>query len=294
MNKVLAQVARFFIFLISLMPLSFARGIGILLGSLSWWFKDRGAKVTLDNLLFCFPEIGKVERARIAKESLCETYKIAGETFLVWHRNKAWAKARILAVHGEALLRDSVAEGRGVILVVPHLGNWEFLGSQLHVYAEVTSMYQPPKKPWLEDLVREKRGGLGMKLAPTSSKGVAIQLRALKAGEMIVTLPDQVPADGGGIFSSFYGMPAYSMTLIHGYIQRTQCKVVMGVAKRVESGFELHFLAPDEGIYSEDQKQSVDALNRSVEKCVSLCMTQYQWEYKRFKRQPNGKNPYSA
>lgn len=295
MHSLLAAIARFLMYVIALLPLSFARAIGSLLGRLSWWAQDRGAQTTLDNLFFCFPEIGKLERAAIAKQSLRETYKLAGEAFLVWNRDKAWLKSKTLAIHNDHLLREPLAAGQGVLVAVPHLGNWEFLGAHFCDYAKPTCMYQPPKKVWLEELVKEKRQGTGMTLVPTSPRGVAAQLKALKAGEIVAILPDQVPAEESGIFSPFFGMQAYTMTLIHGFIQRTNCKVVMGIAQRVEKGFELHFLAPDDAIYSEDEQTSVNALNTSVENCVRVCRTQYQWEYKRFKKQPDGlPNPYDA
>ena len=48
--------------------------------------------------------------------------------------NAAWLAAEILALGDEALaarlaeLRAAMAEGRGVLLLVPHLGNWEVFG----------------------------------------------------------------------------------------------------------------------------------------------------------------------
>jgi KDO2-lipid IV(A) lauroyltransferase len=50
--------------------------------------------------------------------------------------------------------------------------------------------------------------------------------------------------------------------------------------------------AADELIYSEDLTQSVAGLNRSVEACVSRALPQYQWEYKRFRRQADGSKFY--
>lgn len=62
----------------------------------------------------------------------------------------------------------------------------------------------------------------------------------------------------------------------------------MGYVKRVRGGFELVFAEPDAGIYSEDAITSLTAMNRSVEACVADAPAQYQWEYKRFKKQPEG------
>ncbi|MDO6749479.1 LpxL/LpxP family acyltransferase, partial [Gilvimarinus sp. 1_MG-2023] len=60
-------------------------------------------------------------------------------------------------------------------------------------------------------------------------------------------------------------------------------------------GFDVHFLEPDADIYSKDADVACTALNRSVEQVVAMAPEQYQWTYKRFKRQPDGApSPYKA
>jgi KDO2-lipid IV(A) lauroyltransferase len=84
----------------------------------------------------------------------------------------------------------------------------------------------------------------------------------------------------------FFGQPALTMTLVHSLIQRTGCTVVSAFAERVPAGFKLVILPADEGIYRDTAVESVTALNRSVEQCVRRVPSQYQWEYKRFRRLP--------
>jgi len=76
-------------------------------------------------------------------------------------------------------------------------------------------------------------------------------------------------------------------------MNRTGCKVIMGFVQRVPGGFELHFENADPEIYSENLSVSLAAMNRSVENCVRQVPEQYQWEYKRFRRPPEGsEKPY--
>lgn len=288
MNFILSHIARISIYLIGLLPLSAARGLGVALGTLSWRLKDRGLRITQDNLRLCFPDRDESQRVELARASLKETYKIAGETFVLWRRGSEWARKVTLTKRGEELLTEPLKCGHGVLLAMPHLGNWELFGSHLAAYAKTTCMYQPPKQSSLDTIILENRRNLGVTMVPTNRRGVAAELKALKAGELVGILPDQVPADESGIFSPFFGVEAYTMTLIHGLIQRTGCKVIMGFAKRVSGGFELHFLEPPEDIYSENEASSVRALNKAVEECVSVCEEQYQWEYKRFKKTRKG------
>ena len=102
-----------------------------------------------------------------------------------------------------------------------------------------------------------------------------------------------VPEAEGGEFAPFYNVPALTMTLVHGLVTRTKCNVIMGYGRRIPSGFDVVFKEPDPEIYHDDVQVSLAALNRSVENCINDCPEQYQWEYKRFKRQPSRKNkPY--
>ena len=59
-----------------------------------------------------------------------------------------------------------------------------------------------------------------------------------------------------------------------------------------KQGYQIIVEAADEQIYSENIDESVAALNRTVEKSVNKAVEQYQWEYKRFRKRPDGKKFY--
>ena len=110
---------------------------------------------------------------------------------------------------------------------------------------------------------------------------------------MVGILPDQLPAPEGGDFAPFYGLPALTMTLVHSLIQRTGSLVVCGGAQRLDDGgFKLFFNEAPTAIYSEDKIESLTALNQAVEQCAAAAPAQYQWEYKRFRKQPDGVKRY--
>lgn len=184
-------------------------------------------------------------------------------------------------------MHEALAIQKGVILIAPHLGNWEMLGTQLKSYSAPTCMYQPPKQAFLDRFIYDKRKTYQMNLAPTNARGVAMCLKTLKKGGLVAILPDQNPTQGGE-FAPFFGQATLTMTLIHGLIQRTGCEVIMGVAERIPGGFHQHFIAPDKRIFESDVAASTAGLNKSVEACVNICPDQYQWEYKRFKHRPQG------
>jgi KDO2-lipid IV(A) lauroyltransferase len=140
----------------------------------------------------------------------------------------------------------------------------------------------------MDALVLSGRSKLDISMAPTNRKGVMQLLKALQQGLIVGILPDQVPEkDAGGGIAPFFGQPALTIGLIHGLIQRTDCRVVSVVAERVAGGFVIKVLDVDPAIYSEDQYTSLAGLNASVESCVRCAPAQYQWEYKRFRRLPS-------
>jgi KDO2-lipid IV(A) lauroyltransferase len=145
-------------------------------------------------------------------------------------------------------------------------------------------MYEPAPIPAMDDLILAGRSKCNITMAPTNRKGVCILLKALQQGNIVGILPDQLPKkDAGSEFAPFFGQEVLSMTLVHSLISRTQSRVISLFAKRVPGGFKVIVLPADESIYSEDVVQSVTGLNKSVENCVHLAPTQYQWEYNRFR-----------
>jgi KDO2-lipid IV(A) lauroyltransferase len=75
-------------------------------------------------------------------------------------------------------------------------------------------MYSPPKMKALEGLMLAGRSRATMKSVPADLRGVRALLKALKRGEAIGLLPDQVPGVGEGEWVEFFGRPAYTMVLV--------------------------------------------------------------------------------
>lgn len=285
--------------ILSFLPLGLARAIGSLLGGLGWLISSRMAVITRQNIKLCFPELSENEQKSLAKQSIRETFRAIIEIGAIWFWPVEKILGRIWACHGLEILQRARAEGKGVILIGPHLGTWELLGHYMSTSSlgQIILLYQALKDPKLDKLIMKARSRSGAILVATDSKGVGQLLAALKKGQIVGILPDQVPVDSGGEFSPFFGNSAFTMTLLSRLLAKTGARAVLGYAKRVSTekghGFEIVFREADERIYDSDIKISLDGLNKSIEDAVRALPEQYQWEYKRFKRQPPGKQqPY--
>lgn len=286
--KVKERVIVAFVKVCACLPLWLSRSLGYGMGWMSYICRNSLYRVTRENLELCFPEMAEAERKQLTRASLIETGKLMFETGAVWVRDVTWSKSKIQSVHNRHILDDALAQGNGVVLLAPHLGNWEVLGLYLSEVPGAMFMYQPPEIEELERIIREGREKAGATLAPTNRRGVLAILKAMKQGGFTGILPDQVPDAAGGEFAPFYGVPALTMTLVNSLRERSGCKIIAAYAKRVKGGFEIYFESADEQIYSEDTLTALTGLNKTVEKCVDAIPAQYQWEYKRFRKQPEG------
>lgn len=269
---------------VGVLSLAAARIIGRAIGSLLWLTKGRSYKVTRKNIELCFPELTAEQQHVLIKQSLQETVITAFEACLIWQRPWSWLQTKIVRIEGEDLLRSELAQGKGLIVLAPHLGNWEVVAPYLASIAPLTAMYKPHKLCGLDKLIFNGRSKLDISMAPANKKGVCMLLKALQRGGIVGILPDQIPEEGAGAEAvNFFGHSAMTMSLVHALISRTQSRVVSVFAKRVCGGFHLITLPVDENIYSELSTTSLMGLNASIECCVRLAPAQYQWEYNRFR-----------
>lgn len=265
------------------------------MGLCCWYLSTRMVKTTKVNIGLCFPELDLAKRDDLAKSSIQETFKTMFEMGAVWF----WPHEKLLQlvheVEGLEFLQTAFAEGKGVVVLAPHMGNWEFLGPFLNASdcGQFNVMYQIPKDKVLDSFICSARSRNGIKLASATTKGVAKVLQALRKGELVGILPDQVPSRSGGEYAQFFGVEALTMTLPSRLLQKTGARVILAYAQRINgtkgAGVKVVFKEVESSVYASNMLESLQAINNTVEASVRELPGQYQWEYKRFKRQPEGK-----
>jgi len=285
--------AKLLIHLLAGLSLKNCHRIGALFGRLFNLLPNRTRHVTRTNIQLCFPEMNTQTQNKLVKTSLIETGKTLTEASPMW----IWPKGKLLNtiknVHGEELITSAMKNNKGVILALPHLGNWELLGLYVSNKYPTTSMYQKPKMQQLDAIVKHGRERLGAKLVPADNQGVKAMLKALKNNECVCILPDQEPTTGTGIFTPFFDLQAYSMTLVSRLAKKTNAEVIIAYTKRLTNGqgYEIIFTAlneMEEKLKLDSIDDSVLYLNKEMEKTIRAVPEQYQWGYKRFRTQPVG------
>ncbi|HEY0231251.1 MAG TPA: lipid A biosynthesis acyltransferase, partial [Dokdonella sp.] len=236
------------------------------------------------NLSLVLTQESTESRHRCAREALIETGKALTEIAKVWGNDPAKAIGLIREVRGEALFRDAMARGAGLIVAAPHLGCWELLNYWLAAQTPLAILYRPPRHAIVEPLLLKARGALAVEQVRAEGAGVRTLYKRLAAGGVVGILPDQQPRGGEGVWAPFFGLPASTMVLLPRLARRTGATVLFAFAERLPrgEGFRLHFLPAPPELADADLDRACAALNRSVEDCVRIAFAQYQWSYKRY------------
>lgn len=196
-------------------------------------------------------------------------------------------------VIGHACVDDAYALGRGVVFLTPHLGCFE-LSAQAAArrWSEsrgpITVLYRPARQAWLARVMETARNRPGMLAVPTTLAGVRQMIKALRRGEAVGLLPDQVPPQGQGQWAPFFGRDAYTMTLAARLAQQTGAAVVLVRCERLAwgRGFAAYF-EPLSHTLSADMGEALVQMNQAMEHLIRQCPGQYLWGYGRYK-QPRG------
>lgn len=191
---------------------------------------------------------------------------------------------------GAQHVEEALALGRGVLFLTPHLGCFEITAQ---AYAQrygqtqqpMTVLFRPPRQPWLHKVVSTARARPGLHTAPTTLAGVKQMIKALKKGQSLGLLPDQVPPLGMGVWAPFFGREAYTMTLSVRLAQQTGATVLMAWGERLSwgRGYRVH-VQPLPVTLPADGAQAVRVINAALEALIRGCPQQYLWGYARYKQ----------
>jgi len=192
-------------------------------------------------------------------------------------------------LEGEQHIQDVLDTGQGLVFLTPHLGCFEICAQ---AYAQrfgqggkpITVLFRPPRQAWLRSLAasRERRG---LQTAPTTLSGVKQMIKALKRGESVGLLPDQVPPLGMGVLAPFFGREAYTMTLSVRLVQQTGARVLLAWGERLSwgRGYRVH-IQPMTAPLPVDVQSAVVAVNQAMQTLIGQCPGQYLWGYARYKQ----------
>jgi KDO2-lipid IV(A) lauroyltransferase len=272
--------------LLSRLPLGLLQKIGDALGRFVAHVSPSYRRHLIDNLAQAgYPS--KTDRALVARAA-GQAGRGALEVAQVWMRSQDDVLSRTTAT-GWHHVEAARAAGKGIVFLTPHLGCFEvtaqFYANNRAAGAPLTVLYRRPRKAWLAPLIEGQRARENLMLAPADLSGVRRLIRALKRGEAIGMLPDQVPSKGEGVWAPFFGKHAYTMTLPARLQKQTGAALLLARGERLDDGkgWVVHFSVIDEPL-ADDPVAAATQINRALEELIRLNPEQYLWGYNRYKK----------
>lgn len=263
---------------LALLPLWFLHAAGAVGGGAAFLLSGGFRRKTVDNL-----RTAGLYSARLAWASAAAAGKATLETCYIWFRseedllrNSRFDDFARLAKETDA--RKARGDRRGVIILTPHIGSFEVGGRAYASVAPITVLYKAPRRADLHELLKVARTHPRMTMVPADTGGVRALLRALRRGEAVGILPDQVPSAGDGIWAPFFGRAAFTMTLPSRLAQKTGAPVYLVASWRrpFGRGWDLEFSKLD-------RLPTPEAINGELETIIRRRPQQYVWSYNRYK-----------
>ncbi len=263
---------------LSLAPLWLLHALGAAGGWVAFVLSSGFRRKTVDNL-----RTAGLYSARLAWASAAAAGKAALETCYIWFRSdeELIRKSRFDAFARLAEATEaSKARGdrRGIIVLTPHIGSFEMGARAYGAVAPITVLYKAPGRADLHELLKVARTHPGVTPVPADTGGVRALLRALRRGEAVGILPDQVPSAGDGVWAPFFGRPAFTMTLPARLAEKTGAPVYLLASWRrpFGRGWDLE-------LWKLDGLPTPEAINRELETIIRRRPQQYVWSYNRYK-----------
>lgn len=275
----------FFIRLAAALPLWFLQGTGRVLGALVYAFPGRYRRRLQTNAR----QAGYTNPA-FAWRAAAETGAMVFEIPKVWWRTSACLAKTVS--DDEQVVHDALAEGHGVIYLTPHLGCFEITARHLTQHGPLTVMYRPSRSAILEPIVSSARDMPNLHAVPASRQGVREFVRALRRGEAVGMLPDQVPREGDGLWLPVFGRPALTMTLAARLAAQTRAAVILIAGERLPAGrgWRIHYLRLPDPLPETPETLAIQ-INEAMEVLIRRFPEQYLWSYNRYK-QPDDAPPH--
>lgn len=190
----------------------------------------------------------------------------------------------------EECAKAAFARGKGIVFLTPHLGCFEMSVQDAArrwaaEHGDITVLYRPARQGWLAQILETARNRPGVQAVPTTLSGVRQMIKALRQGSAVGLLPDQVPPQGLGIWSPFFGREAYTMTLAARLVLQTGAAVIVARCERLPWGRGYTLYLEELPVpTSQTLESAVQQVNAAMEATIRQCPQQYLWGYGRYKQ----------
>ena len=263
---------------------------GAALGELLYWLWPVMRRRVLANMQFAFQgEKSAAELVSLARA----TYRHYGKVVLEMVSSLRLPEARLdrlVKMEGIEHAHAAIAQGRGVIVVSAHLGNWELAASQARLFpTRLNAVARDQKGQQATHFLTRSRLLRGIHLVPRRN-GYQLALKRLQCKEAVAFLMD-LNAGYKGLFVEFFGRLASTHRGPAALALETGAPILFCFPRRnPDDTHTVLILPPFEvrrtGNTERDLLYNTAALTRVIEQQVRAYPDQWWWFQRRWKHRP--------
>lgn len=275
-------------FVVNALPYRFALGFAWVLAFLAFHLGRSRTREALRRIESVFGDrLTPRRRRHVAWISCRNLFFNSVELLRAPRMTREWVDSVSNCAPSMEMLTRLLAEGRGAIAAVPHMGNWEMAGIACHLFGlPIFSIAATQKNPLTNEFINQLRSATGASIVERGAGTMRSVLHNLKAGKLLAILPD-VRVRTQGIPVPFLGGTANLGAGTALFARHADVPIIPAVARRV--GWTRHDIRtfptvyPDKSLDKDaDVRRITLAVMENIEKAIREEPEQWFWFNRRW------------
>ena len=242
-----------------------------------------------------FPGLAEAEVLRIARASFGNLGRTTIETAVLPRKSSEAVLGLFDIIDNWAIVEQSLARGRGLLLVSGHLGNWELAGSYIAARGlRMEAVARRMQNPLFDQYLTATREDVGMHIIHDAD-AVRRVPRVIRGGGIVGFLIDQGAAGLASTWVPFFGRYAKTPRGPAVFALRLDAPIIFAAAIRQPGGRYCLVLEEIVTDRTGDRETAVDRIVQgytdALERLVRRYPEQYFWQHRRWKHQRAGTPP---
>ncbi len=302
LQRTVARYGMFFSYwFLNLLPYPVVKGLSHVFIMLGYCFTKHLQRVAKESLLIALgSEKSGAEIDKIVKD--CFHNLGQGMIEMLYFMEHPELIMKNVSIEGKENLDKALAEGRGVVAVTAHLGNFPLMlirfGMEGYV-PHVMMRYTRDKK--IDAFLFKHRTRMGVKTIYTVPRKECVQnaLKALRRNEIVFILMDQHFGGDGGVMVDFFGQKAATATGAVVFASRTKSPMVpIFIIREKGDQYKILIEPPlhleEKEDFNETLYVNVARITKIIEGYVRRYPHEWGWMHRRWKGQSPAVSPEAA
>jgi len=281
-----------FMRLLAVLPLSWVRGLGWLLGRALHLVAVRRRGIARINWGLCFPEDGEAERNRAVRQHFVNFAQAWLDRGWLWEAPLATVRRR-LELTGDL---QALAGNEPTVIFAPHFVGMDagWIGLTAHLERRFCGLYAEQLNADVDRWMAQGRQRFGNPHVVGKRQGIKPLVAAMRQGLPLYLLPDMDHGTRDAAFVPFFGVQTATLMSLSRLARLGRARVVPVVSRLTREGYEIRVMSPWPDYPTADAEADTAIMNRYLEDYIRQAPEQYYWVHKRFKTRPGSERSFYA